>query len=224
MWVVSTRPSIISVPCSWWPLIVTPLLLIAWLRRRGVAWPRLEGAVAPALFRRQLGRGWFWCSGTLALGVVVLSVGLPLADLAWAKRTWTELPSALAAGWNAGLNSFSFAAVTALVCVAVGLLSWRWPVGTLVWLPFLVPGVLLGIALIFAFNRPALGWIYQTAGIVVVAFAVRYLAIGWSGAAHAMHSVDRDLADAARLDSAGLAVVSARARRRSSRSSPRRGI
>ncbi|MBI3191565.1 MAG: hypothetical protein HYZ36_02790, partial [Pedosphaera parvula] len=35
-----------------WPLIVGPLLLLAWLRRRAVAWPRLEGAVAPALFRR----------------------------------------------------------------------------------------------------------------------------------------------------------------------------
>ncbi len=74
--------------------------------------------------------------------------------------------------------------------------------GALLWLPFLVPGVLLGIALITLFNRPWSAWFYQSAGIVLLAFVIRYLALGWTIVAHASQTVDRDLLDVARLEGA----------------------
>ena len=74
----------------------------------------------------------------------------------------------------------------------------RW----LAWLPFLLPGVLLGIGLIVLFNRPWFALLYQSAGIVILAFVIRYLALGWNAVAHALQTVDRDLTDVARLDGA----------------------
>ena len=62
--------------------------------------------------------------------------------------------------------------------------------------------MLLGIALIVLFNRPWFALLYQSAGIVILAFVIRYLALGWNSLAHALQTVDRDLTDAARLDGA----------------------
>ena len=70
------------------------------------------------------------------------------------------------------------------------------------WLPFLIPGVLLGIALIGIFNRPGLSDFYQSAGIVVLALVIRYFAVAWSGVQKALSSVDSELRDAARLEGA----------------------
>jgi DNA-binding beta-propeller fold protein YncE len=62
--------------------------------------------------------------------------------------------------------------------------------------------VWLGIALIGVFNRPWLSAIYQSLLIVIVAFVIRYLAVGWSMMIQAKGSVDRELKDAARLEGA----------------------
>jgi len=129
-------------------------------------------------------------------------VALPLVQLASTQRTWTELPSAWAAGQSAFWNSFLFAAVSATLCMIVSCVGWRLPIGMALWLPFLIPGVILGIALIWLFNRPIFSAFYQSAGIVIVAYMVRYLAFGWNGVAHAMRLVDPDLTDAARLEGA----------------------
>ena len=71
-----------------WPLVLAPLLLLFWMRRRDISWPRLDGAVSAEVFRRQVGAGWFFAGGLLAVGVTFLSVGLPLADLCASERTW----------------------------------------------------------------------------------------------------------------------------------------
>ena len=44
--------------------------------------------------------------------------------------------------------------------------------------------------------------VYQSAGIVILAFVIRYLALGWNTVAHALQAVDRDLTDVARLEGA----------------------
>jgi streptogramin lyase len=71
------------------------------------------------------------------------------------------------------------------------------------WLPFLAPGVMLGIALIFVLNRPPFIAFYQSGGIVVLGLTLRYLALGWTGAAQADQAVDPNLVDAALLEGAG---------------------
>jgi iron(III) transport system permease protein len=64
---------------------------------------------------------------------------------------------------------------------------------------FFIPGILLGRTLIAALNGTV---VYGTAALVVAAFTLRYLAIGWEGASAARRALDRDLTDAARLSGA----------------------
>lgn len=242
-----------------WPLVLGPLLLLLWLTRQEIRWPRLEGPVSPGLFRRQLGRGWWWSCGVMTVLLCLVAVGLPLLQLVTLKRTWAELPGALAAGQGAIWNSVWFATLSATVVVGLGLAAAEWGqgarrarhrsrgkrtqggegstgenwhsdppgdgrsewadrnvppsqgyggrgrapvVGWLLWLPFLAPGVLLGMGLIVVFNRPGVSFFYQSAGIVILAFVVRYLALGWQAAFHAVAGVDGELTDAARLEGA----------------------
>jgi ABC-type Fe3+ transport system permease subunit/sugar lactone lactonase YvrE len=211
-----------------WPLVLGPLLLLLCFRMRTIPWPHLASTVPSRLLREQIGDGWFYLCGTATVLICFLSVGLPLAQLALAKRTWTELPGALAAGRSTLWNSVFFASAAATAIIVVGLLiAARWLSGPLsgplsshtvvptkaatkvlgfctwlVWLPFLLPGVILGIAFIWLFNRPWSSALYQSAGIVILAFTVRYLALGWISADHAIRTVDRDLTDAARLEGA----------------------
>jgi ABC-type Fe3+ transport system permease subunit/DNA-binding beta-propeller fold protein YncE len=227
MWVLfnTTFDTVGALQLSW-PLVVAPLLLLLWFARREFPWPRTEGPVSAKLFRQQLGPGWFWACGTCTLLLCLLAVGLPVFQLVSVTRTWTELPGALAAGQGAIWNSLSLAAASATAVIALGLAAGvhrtlrnsafgfpsvfgfrisdfcldlcRW----LAWLPFLLPGVLLGIGLIVLLNRPWLGFLYQSAAIVILAFVIRYLALGWNAAARAFQTVDRDLTDIARLDGA----------------------
>lgn len=185
-----------------WPMIVTPLLLLLWFRHREVAWPRTEGPVSAKLFRQQLGRGWSRVCGIGTILISSLAVGLPLVQLLSTGRTWSEFPAALAAGQMACWNSLYFALAAATLCILLGLIGWRWPAGPALWLPFLVPGVLLGIALIVVFNRPIFTAFYQSAGIVVLALGIRYLGFGWNGVAHSLRGTDQDLTDAAQLSGA----------------------
>jgi len=105
-----------------WPLLFSFLLLLFLFRTRPVPWPRVQGALPPSLFRRQLGAGWFWCCGGFAMGLCLLSVGLPLFQLLALKRTWIELPGALAAGKAALWNSASFAAGSASIIIGLSLI------------------------------------------------------------------------------------------------------
>jgi ABC-type Fe3+ transport system permease subunit/DNA-binding beta-propeller fold protein YncE len=214
-----------------WPLVVAPLVLLWWFARREFPWPRTEGPVSARLLRRQLGMAWFWSCGVCTTVLCLLAVGLPLLQLILVKRTWTELPGALAAGQTAIGNSITYAAISATLVVLLGLLLGTGLAASrtasdradetsalhllsefglrtsdflrgLSWLPFLVPGVLLGIGLIVVFNRPWSSLLYQSAAIVILAFTIRYLALGWNGIAHALSTVDRDLTDVARLEGA----------------------
>jgi ABC-type Fe3+ transport system permease subunit/DNA-binding beta-propeller fold protein YncE len=185
-----------------WPMILVPVLLLIWFRKREVAWPQVESPVTAKLFRQQLGATWSRVCGVVTVLLVAVSLGLPLAQLATTGRTWSELPNAIAAGQSAMWNSLMLAAASATLCVVLGLIGWRWPIGLALWVPFFVPGVLLGIGLIVVFNRPMFAAFYQSVGIVILAFGIRYLAIGWNGVARAMRVTDRDLTDVARLDGA----------------------
>jgi ABC-type Fe3+ transport system permease subunit/sugar lactone lactonase YvrE len=197
-----------------WPLILVPLVMLALFARRGFEWPRTEGAATAKAFRRQLGGGWFSVSGAGAVALIFLSVGLPLVQLSSTGRTWSELPGALAAGQSALWNSVLLAALSATFIIAITFLTSTLSnfrrdstsfnsYNLVLWLPFLGPGVLIGIFLIAVFNRPILAAFYQSAGIVVLAFIIRYFALGWNTVAHSVRSVDADLTDAAHLSGAG---------------------
>ncbi len=185
-----------------WPLILAPLLLLLMLRHTDVSWPRVEGSVSPGIFRRQIGRALPRLAGGVAVALAILSVGLPLADLVIDGKTWSELGATINAGQAAFLNSGILAAITAALICLVSLTTWRWRIGAWLWIPCLVPGVLLAIALVYLLNHPFLDWLYRGVGIVVLAWTIRYAAPGWNVTARAMRSRDSDLTDAARLEGA----------------------
>jgi ABC-type Fe3+ transport system permease subunit/DNA-binding beta-propeller fold protein YncE len=181
------------------PVVVAPLLLWLVLQRAEVTWPRWQGAVTPTLLRQRLGWVVLLPAGVLTCGVMLLSTGLPLGQVLTERRTWSELGPALAAGGMAVWNSAWLAAVTATLVVGIGLAGWRWRWGAALWLPFLFPGVFVGVVLIWLLNRGPLVGFYQSAGVAVLALGLRYLGPGWHTAALARQTADRDLVDAARL-------------------------
>ena len=201
------------------PLVIAPVLLLAWATRRSVAWPRIQGTVPANVFRRQLGSAWRIGCGTLAVWLCVVAVGLPLGQIVFVRRTWAELPGAIEASTGTIWNSFWFAALTATVVVGMALVfcsrgreSAPTEAGslrrltsaatTVSWLPFFIPGVLIGIVLIKFFTRPILAAFYQSVGIILLALVIRYFGLAWTATRHAMASVDLDLTDAARLEGA----------------------
>lgn len=194
------------------PLVIAPVLLLAWAMRASVAWPRIQGTAAARIFRRQLGAAWQIGCGILTTLLCVVSAGLPLAQIAFARRTWMELPGAMEASTGPIWNSFWFAALAATVVIGLGISFNRRGAETqskglskwlsVAWLAFFIPGVLLGIALIKIFNRPVLVTFYQSVGICLLALTIRYFALGLTAARQAVASVDKDLTDAAKLEGA----------------------
>jgi ABC-type Fe3+ transport system permease subunit/DNA-binding beta-propeller fold protein YncE len=208
-----------------WPLVLPPLALMFWLSRHELPWPHMASSVSGRLFRQQLGPAWFSFSGVCALLVCFFSVAVPVFQILSAQRTWTELPGALAAGATAIWNSFWYAAVAATLILGIGLWiatrhmtrgvrqdrgdNWMhfknaaFVLGRMVvWLAFLLPGVLLGIGLIHVFNHAWSAMFYQSAGIVILAFAIRYLVIGLEATHRVVKRADRDLMDVALLEGA----------------------
>ena len=210
-----------------WPLIIAPLVFVIWTSSRRINWPRLDQTVSAVLFRRQLGLCWFASSAAFTVTVSFLAACLPIIQLLTVKRTWIEFPGALAAGQSALWNSAWLSTATASIIMTVAVLPrlfsrklrfetwnlkfprslefgvWSFSSNNLcnsfLWLPFLIPGVLLGIALIFIFNRPGLFAIYQSAVIVILALTIRYAAIAWTSVRHAFDSIDADVFDSAQL-------------------------
>lgn len=194
-----------------WPLIVAPALLLWWFSRQwDFSWTR-RGGVPAALFRRQVGvplrRGAAWFS----LAAFAFSVAIPAMELLFSRGIFA-LPAVAFSNWPAIWNSFWTAAGSATTAVAVGIAAvWlatrcraiRHPLAApLLWLPFFVPGVLLGIAMIFLLNRPGLDWLYGSLAIMPMALALRHLGPGWHGVQVAVSGMDTRLADAARLEGA----------------------
>jgi iron(III) transport system permease protein len=183
-----------------WPLIVIPLLALLLLPRTHVRWSSQGSATGSAALGRQLGtalRSGCW----LATGIILLlSVGLPLFQLIGAPRTWTELWPALRAGWPVVLNSFMFAALAASVAIPIAVLTWRSRAAWGFWASFLLPGMLLGIAIIWLLNRPFLEVIYRSMAVMVLVLVLRFTGPSWALIRHAFRTVDPDLLDAAKLE------------------------
>lgn len=183
------------------PLIIAPLLLLLWLWRREVNWPRTEGsAMGPALRKRlaTLGPVAF-----VAMAMVLgLSLFLPIGHLLLAPQTWTALGAAGATGGPAAWASLQYSLLAATLVVVAGTLGRNLRVARLTWLTLLTPGILLGLVLLLALNRPPFLAFARGSGIVAIALTLRYLALGYAGARLAGQACDPDLVDVARLEGA----------------------
>jgi ABC-type Fe3+ transport system permease subunit/DNA-binding beta-propeller fold protein YncE len=185
-----------------WPMLVLPVFLLLWARKRDVVWPRFGRSGTFPAWGERLGWGllaWAWMAVFLCLA---FSLGLPLGYLFCSQSTWQELGPALRAGKGALLLSGSLAAVTATTVI---LLAWsrvRSRGFAASWLFFLLPGVLIGVGLIVLLNRPWADAIYHSLVVVVLAWGLRFFAPAWALCRRALGAVDPVLAEAARLDGA----------------------
>ena len=184
------------------PLLLVPMLLLVCFRGKDVAWSWRTNGVTAALWRRQLGAGWWWAGGVISAVAIVFSVCVPAWQLVGSSRTWHEFGTAFAAGQSAMGHSVEFSVITASLVTVFALVTWRVKMDFVLWTAFFVPGVLLGIALINIFNRPSLGAIYHGTAIVLIAYFIRYAALGWNTVAAAKRKLDRSLNDVAQLEGA----------------------
>lgn len=185
-----------------WPVILVPVAVLLLARQPAFPWPRESAADFTHSLRRQLGKVWLSAAALVCAAVVALALLVPLLQLASARRTWSEFAPAVAAGVPALTNSFVYAAVAATVCVALGLLLARVRALGWMWMLFLVPGVLLGIGALIAFNHPGLEVFSRTSAIVVTLLVARHFALARSINRSALRSLDTTLLDSGRLDGA----------------------
>ncbi|RME95337.1 MAG: hypothetical protein D6766_03550, partial [Verrucomicrobia bacterium] len=183
------------------PLVAAAGLLLLLLRRRPLPWPAVEDETTPGLLRNRLGTVWRVAAGIAGLSVALGCV-LPLVHLLLEGTTWRQWEAAWATG-RAGLTaSLAYAGVTAAAVLALGAALRRCPGGGVLWLLFLIPGVLLGLGLLLAFNRPVWFWLSRGVALAAIALVLRYLAVGRAGWRLAVGRCDPALADAARLEGA----------------------
>jgi ABC-type spermidine/putrescine transport system permease subunit II/DNA-binding beta-propeller fold protein YncE len=185
-----------------WPLFFAPLILTVCFRGDPTNWSWNSTPPSATMWRQQLGPGWNFAGALAGIGLLAFSLGVPLWQLGSSARTWRDFWPAISAGPWVAPHSIGYAAATATFVAVFAFLTWRWPLDAWLWLPFFLPGVLLGIALIWIFNRSWLSGIYQSAAIVILAYAFRYAALGWNGIARAIRATDRGLLEVAQLEGA----------------------
>ena len=199
----NTTFNYVSALKSGWPLVLAPLLLLTFLLSTETSWPQWDRLVSGSHVKRALGSKLCTVTVTIALCILILSVLFPLGAILASSRTWVDLASAFYAGQNAVWNSFVLSFISACLCTAIGVaLStsvWRHAL----WIPFLIPGLLLGICLVWLLNRPVFAYLYLSILMVIMAWVVRYSILACTAIHKAVATVDRSLLYAARLEGAG---------------------
>ena len=183
------------------PMIVVPFLFLILAGRREFSWPRESGRNAQRILARQLGPAWIRSATIATVALLAVGLGVPLGRLLFRGRTWEELPKLLRAAPDVAFNSFLYASVPATIAVALALLAWSRlrPVRWVLWLLFFMPGVLMGQALILGLSQTVF---YGTSLMVMMALALRYVAVSWESMARAGHAMDSNLLDAGRMEGA----------------------
>ncbi|HUX40183.1 MAG TPA: iron ABC transporter permease [Rectinemataceae bacterium] len=139
--------------------------------------------------------------GTIVAGCFVKNWGIDYSF------TLSNIPEALSRGWKAIADTVTLAAIAtpiagllamaaALVVVRSNFFGKRL-LEALIMTPFAVPGTLIGIAYILAFNKPPL-LLVGTAAIIVLNYVVRELPVGLETGAASLRQIDPAIEEAAR--------------------------
>jgi iron(III) transport system permease protein len=211
------------------PLLAVTLLgvfLYSRLGRRSARYEVVGGRGTPPA-RLALGR-WRLPLAALTWAYLLLAVAAPLGALLYASgqpffskptlhglsritgsnysAIFSDGATARAFG-NSLLLSVGTATAVTLVMAAVawlvvrGRFRGRWLIDALVSLPLVIPGLVLGLALLFVYVRFPVP-IYGTLWILFVAYFTRFMPYGMRYAAAAMHQISEDVEEAARTSGA----------------------
>jgi iron(III) transport system permease protein len=106
------------------------------------------------------------------------------------------------------VNSFTYAAAAACIAMVLALaiayivsrrlLPWAGVLSFVAMAPFVVPGIVLAIAFYAAYAPPPLA-LYGTATILILAFATRFLPIGYANADAAIRSINPEMEEAVHI-------------------------
>jgi len=188
-------------------VVLTALVLVAEGRARGRSRVHRTAPGAPrALTPVVLGR-WRWPALAFVGGVVAFALVVPLAVLGYWFARALSLGTAVEAAWGPALNSVAISALAAvLVCLAafpVALLAVRYPSPGTRGLELAgyganaLPGIVIALSLVFFAARYA-SPVYQTLGLLLFAYVVRFYAQGLAATRAAIVRVDPALEEAAR--------------------------
>jgi iron(III) transport system permease protein len=167
---------------------------------------------------------WRWVMLGYSLFVLSMSVLMPYTVLAQAalSKAWGRGMSAAnftlhnftyllfqheTAGQSV-INSFTYAAAAACIAMSLALaiayivtrrlLPGAGVLSFVAMAPFVVPGIVLAIAFYAAYAPPPFA-LYGTATILILAFATRFLPIGYANADAAIRSINPEMEDAVRI-------------------------
>jgi iron(III) transport system permease protein len=190
------------------------------LRRRGFVALTGKGGE-----RREMALGpWRWVMLGYALLLLSLAVFLPYVALAQAalSKAWGRglsldnltlhnfyyLLFQHETAARSVVNSFMYAAAAACIAIALALaiayivsrrlLPFARVLSFVAMAPFVVPGIVLAIAFYAAYAPPPLA-LYGTPLILILAFATRYLPIGYANADAAIRGVNPEMEEAVRI-------------------------
>ncbi len=184
-----------------WPLILTPIILLLLLARNPLRYRTIGVYASTALFSARFGKP-LRAGLAISFGLlIVLSIVLPATELIATSGTWSQLAPAFNAGKRAFLNSALFATGTATLCLIVALLLARFRWAVVLWIPFILPGLFLGMAVLW-FHSPILNFLLRSVLIVFVTLGLRYLVILWTTSCRSIEETDPEILDAARLSGA----------------------
>ena len=138
--------------------------------------------------------------GTIIAGCFVKNWGIDYSF------TLSNIGEALSRGWQSIANTVTLAAaatpVAGIIAMAAALIVVRRTffgkrvLEVLLMTPFAVPGTLLGISYILAFNKPPL-LIVGTAAIIVINYIIRELPVGLETGAASLRQIDPSIEEAA---------------------------
>jgi iron(III) transport system permease protein len=175
---------------------------------------------------------WRWVMLGYSLFVLSLSVLMPYIVLsqaalakawgrgfAWDNMTFHNFYYLLFQHETAAqsvINSFTYAAAAACIAITLGLsiayivsrrlLPYAGILSFLAMAPFVVPGIVLAIAFYAAYAPPPFT-LYGTATILILAFATRFLPIGYVNADAAIRSINPEMEEAVRILGGGRLVA-----------------
>lgn len=209
-------------------LVLTSLGLYVYMRlsRRGRAWQTVTGkGFKPRVIA--LGR-WRAPATAIALVYLFVIVVLPLLMLAYASGrpffavpTWETISTmtldnyrhmfdqdgtvravrnSLVLGLSAATIVMIMMAVASWIAVRTKF-RWRGVVDDLAFLPLVIPGLVLGTALLFLYLRHPLP-VYGTIWILLIAYITKYMPYGMRFASASMHQIGAELEESAQLSGA----------------------
>lgn len=160
---------------------------------------------------------WQWPCQAWCAVIALLGIGMPVAVIVYWAATALSIGNPLGQAWRSMANSFSVSALAALVAVVASIPVAVWRVryhGRLARLAerlsyagFALPGLVIALALVF-FSTRRFGFLYQTIGLLVAAYVIRFLPEALSATRSALSGVAPSYEEAARsLGRGGLHVL-----------------